>query len=291
MSKENVPFERDQLGNHLVNGDYTSVYNNTSEAFQDQVSFDQFKKLGEGFIPGDANLTLQTSFSLNGQDRDTWVDDSGELGALAAYDKTETIIGLQLLPLESYPETDQTFTKTSFELPFQDEWLVFWGGTNELANYHYAHDNQRYAYDFVVSEDGQSFVGDGSRNENYHTFGKKVVAPADGEVVRVVDGIKDNEPVGTMNADSPAGNYVVIDHGNEEYSFLAHFQKGSIQVEEGDQIRQGDVLGAAGNSGNSSEPHIHFHVSDSPDLDKGSSIRIQWESGKEYLQGQIISND
>src|SRR5699024_11087661 len=103
------------------------------------------------------------------------------------------------LPLESYPETDDLRTKTQFKPPFAGKWLVFWGGTNALVNYHYAYENQRYAYDFLVMKDGQTYDGDAKKNESYHAFGKNVLAPADGKVVRVKNDIKDNEPVGEMN--------------------------------------------------------------------------------------------
>ncbi|MCA0972088.1 M23 family metallopeptidase [Halobacillus litoralis] len=290
MTEENPSFERAELGNHLEDGHYQTVYDETSGEFQNQVPFKDFEKLGKEFLPSDTNLTRQSSFSLNGQDRDTWISGSGDKGVLAVFDETETIVGLQLLPLESHPETDESYTDTSFQLPFNGEWLVYWGGTNVLLNYHYEHESQRYAYDFLVSENGQSFSGDATKNESFSAFGKEVIAPAGGTVVKVVDGIQDNTPVGAMNADEPAGNYVVIDHGNEEYGFLAHFQEGTIQVEEGMEVEKGDLLGSAGNSGNSSEPHIHFHVSDTPELMDGRSIRVKWDGDQTYTQGQMVSN-
>src|SRR5699024_9153078 len=138
--------------------------------------------------------------------------------------------------------------------------FVFWGGANSLMNYHYEYENQRYAYDFVMMDDNSTYEGDATLNESYHAFGQDYIAPADGIVVKVENGIKDNEPVGEMNEENPLGNYVILDHGNDEYSYLAHFKYESIEINEGDEVKQGDVLGQVGNSGNSSEPHIHFHV-------------------------------
>lgn len=87
--------------------------------------------------------------------------------------------------------------------------------------------------------------------------------------------IKDiGEEVDEMNAEQPFGNYIIIDHGNDKYSYLTHFKYQSIIVHEGDDIKQGDVLGLVGHSGNSSEPHIHFHVANSPDPYDSYSIRI-----------------
>ena len=69
---------------------------------------------------------------------------------------------------------------------------------------------------------------------------------------------------------TPAGNHVVLDLGHGEYALLAHMQRGSVRVRVGDRVRTGDVLGLTGNSGNSSEPHLHFHVQDRPGLFGGA---------------------
>ncbi|MDY0406827.1 M23 family metallopeptidase [Virgibacillus sp. 179-BFC.A HS] len=143
-------------------------------------------------------------------------------------------------------------------------------------------ENQRYAFDFLVVKDNYSYVGDQAKNESYHIFNTDVIAPADGKVIKVENQIKDNEPVGKMNEKHPAGNYVIIDHGNLGYSMLAHFKNKSIQVKPGDLVKIGDALGKVGNSGNSGEPHIHFQAGDSPDLEKMKSIRMQFD--KDYYQ-------
>jgi murein DD-endopeptidase MepM/ murein hydrolase activator NlpD len=78
-------------------------------------------------------------------------------------------------------------------------------------------------------------------------------------VTEVVDTVPDNIP-GEMNEDAPAGNHVVVDHGNGEHSVLAHLRLGSVTVEEGDRVETGQRLGACGNSGRSSEPHLPYHL-------------------------------
>ncbi len=134
-----------------------------------------------------------------------------------------------------------------------------WGGRSVAENYHAASPDQRFAYDFLVTEGDSSFSGDGTQNEDYYCFGKSVVAPGAGTVVEAVDGVQD-QPPGQLNPDAPLGNHVIIDHGNGEVSFLAHLKKGSVAVEAGQEVAAGDVLGACGNSGNSSEPHLHYHL-------------------------------
>jgi murein DD-endopeptidase MepM/ murein hydrolase activator NlpD len=103
-----------------------------------------------------------------------------------------------------------------------------------------------------------------------------VLAPADGTVVEVIEGVHDNAP-GSMNPYSAVGNCVVIQHSEEEVSVLAHFKKGTIVVKTGDKVSRGQLLGLCGNSGNSSEPHVHFHLQNSPVLQDGLGIKCVFQ--------------
>jgi len=150
-------------------------------------------------------------------------------------------------------------TRADMRLPFRDAWTVAWGGRSLEDNYHAAYPDQRYAYDFVVQQDGSTHQDDGRRNEDYHCFGRQVLAPAAGTIVTAVDGVPDQTP-GEMNPDAPLGNHVIIDHGDAEFSFLAHLKNGSVAVEAGQSVKAGDPIGTCGNSGNSSEPHLHHHL-------------------------------
>ena len=120
-------------------------------------------------------------------------------------------------------------------------------------------------------------------------FNEHVVAPLEGTVVAVVDGFVDNEP-GEMDENHTAGNYVVLAHPNEEFSMLAHFRKGSILVKVGDKVVTGQPLGRCGNSGNSSEPHIHFQVMDLANVDTAQSLRIRFDGHSEPVQGDIVNS-
>jgi hypothetical protein len=120
-----------------------------------------------------------------------------------------------------------------------------------------------------INEDGQIVVDDPSENENYVNYGAKVMAAADGVVVGMLDELEDNVPgqlpdPNSITLKNVDGNYVVIDHGNGLYSFYAHLQRGSVEVEVGDEVQAGDQLGLLGNTGNSSAPHLHFHVMAGP---------------------------
>lgn len=280
-----------ELPSIFLSGDYARVYRQMSKAFRDEIALLQLKELGEEFNKDITSFILQSKLSYgNGTKQYIWIDASNSKGMAAVFDNDAIIQGLQVMPLSNHYETDEIYTETVFDLPFRGEWFVFWGGTNSLVNYHYDYENQRYAYDFVMMNDDSSYDGNPALNNSYYAFGKEYLAPAEGTVVAMKNDVKDNELIGIMNKEQPLGNYVIIDHGNEEYSYLVHFKYQSIKVNEGDEINQGDLIGlVVGNSGNSSEPHIHFHVADSLDPMKSKSIRINFGRKKEFIQGDFIS--
>ncbi len=125
---------------------------------------------------------------------------------------------------------------------------------------------QRYAIDFLRLEGGSTFAGDPSKNESYFIFGDKVVAAASGRVVAARDGMAENTPPiePPVDLDTAGGNYVLVDIGHNRFAFYAHLHTGSVRVSVGERVREGQVLGLVGNTGASSEPHLHFHVTDGP---------------------------
>jgi murein DD-endopeptidase MepM/ murein hydrolase activator NlpD len=131
-----------------------------------------------------------------------------------------------------------------------------------------AHIAQRFAIDFVqLNPDGRSFTGDQKDNKNYRCYGAEALAVADGVVVATKDGIPENIPGATSRAvpitlETVGGNHIILDLGNGHFAFYAHLQPGSLRVKTGDKVRRGQVIGLVGNSGNSTEPHLHFHIAD-----------------------------
>lgn len=101
--------------------------------------------------------------------------------------------------------------------------------------------------------------GSGAALTDYDGFGMPVVAPADGRIVFVADGYADTSP--GINGDN--ANHLVLDVGGSRYVVLAHFKQGSVTVDVGDRVQQGQRLAAVGNSGQTNEPHLHMHVQDS----------------------------
>jgi hypothetical protein len=131
---------------------------------------------------------------------------------------------------------------------------------------------QRYAIDWVqLGPDGKSFRGNESENASYYAFDHPVRAVADGTIVEVKDGIAENVPnsgkIATQIAEATlAGNHVIEDIGSGRFAAYAHLRPGTIAVKTGDRVHAGFVIGRLGNSGNSSEPHLHFQLCDGPSL-------------------------
>jgi murein DD-endopeptidase MepM/ murein hydrolase activator NlpD len=123
----------------------------------------------------------------------------------------------------------------------------------------------------IKGPDGLSHKDTGHRNEDYFVYGKEILAAGAGTVVTAIDGVPDNEP-GSKNPFCAVGNCLIIDQGSSEFALYAHLQPGSLRVHRGDKVSQGQVLALCGNSGNSSEPHLHFHVQDSAILQDGAGI-------------------
>lgn len=202
----------------------------------------------------------------------------GKLEMLIALDGDGKIGGLRLTPPQAEkPKNTSSRNKTKMILPFKGEWFVFWGGDTATQNYHQDAPNQRFAFDIVkVDAEGKTHKGDGTKNEDYYVFGQEIIAPADGVVTYVVDGIHDNVP-GEMNRMFVPGNIVIIKHADGEYSLFAHFKQNSIRVKIGDKVKQGQTLGLCGNSGNSSEAHLHFQVQNTPFFENEASMKTFFE--------------
>jgi murein DD-endopeptidase MepM/ murein hydrolase activator NlpD len=196
----------------------------------------------------------------------------GFLDIKIVLDNTDKIVGLWFLPhTENVQVPEKNQTKLS--LPFNDKWFVYWGGDNKELNYHHDTPNQKFAFDFLVKgPSGNTHKGEGKANEDYYAFGKEVLAPANGMVTDVINGVRDNKP-GSMNPYSAMGNTVVIEHRKDEVSVLSHFKLGSIAVKVGDKVKKGQVIGLCGNSGNSSEPHLHYHLQNNPVIQDGLGIK------------------
>ena len=165
--------------------------------------------------------------------------------------------------------------KTTLRLPVEG-WTRVYAG-HEFVDHHNGAPTEAFAYDFIGVDEHDSMTnGPGEANESWLGWDRPIVAPAAGTVVDCRNDIPDNDPyvVPTQEqmlvygdrARSLGGNFVTIDHGNGEYSFLGHLKKGTVTVETGDKVERGQVIGSMGNSGISGAPHLHYHLATCPNL-------------------------
>ena len=183
------------------------------------------------------------------------------ISILWTFDKNGTILGLLVQPQAGAAATthDAYKTKTPLRLPMEGTWYTFWGGHNSVENYHVVDRGQRFAYDFLVRKDGRTHEGDGTRLEQFFAFDRPIFAPGDGIVVAAESDLPDMAP-GKMDPTHAMGNHIIIKHGNGEFSFLCHLRQGSVKVKSGDKVITGQDVARCGNSGNTSEPHLHYHL-------------------------------
>lgn len=286
----------------LLAGDFQSVVDQFDETMVAAVSVEDLEA-GWGELNAQAPLgapiservsVLVSELSLYQADL-AWGD--GIVTVSASFDGAGLIAGLFLNPRTPLPEDPfgDHVSSVEYRVPFEGVWFVAWGGRTELQNYHVVVPAQRHALDLLVRKDGTTHTGDGTANEDYRAYGQLVVAPADGTVVTVVDGLPDQTPQIGRDPSNPAGNHVVIEVAEGEYVLIAHMQPGSIAVAEGDSVSSGQRIGLVGNSGNTTEPHIHIHVQDQPTFGVGAiGIPITFSNyianGEPVPKGELLAD-
>jgi murein DD-endopeptidase MepM/ murein hydrolase activator NlpD len=186
-----------------------------------------------------------------------------------------------LVPIGVYQQ------KTKLRFPLAGDFMVVVGNGSTEGGHEER--SQAFAYDVVgLGKNLELLQGDGSKNSDFVGYGRDVLAPADGLVVYARDDVADNPSTGNQDfaallrlPDPPwavAGNCVVIDHGDGEYSLLAHMQPGSVKRVKGDRVKQGDVVGKLGNAGATTGPHLHYHLMDGPVLLRADGLPAHFEN-------------
>lgn len=149
----------------------------------------------------------------------------------------------------------------------------------------------RHAIDWKRMENNASSSGTKDSNSSYYSYGKRVLAVANGTVVHVKDGIPDNAPghVGAealkLSLETIAGNVIVLDLGQGQFAYYAHLQPGSLRAKVGQRVRRGVVLALVGNSGSSFEPHLHFEVTTSPAPMAGEGLPYLFDTYEVVIDG------
>lgn len=139
----------------------------------------------------------------------------------------------------------------------------------------------RFAIDFVrKDEQGRSARGDADVVKNALGYGADVLAVADARVAAVRDGIAESERV-SMNPhhslDEKSGNFIALDLGDGRFAVYEHLKPGSIRVERGSRVRRGQPIASLGFTGDSTEPHLHFHVADNPSPLLGEGLPFEFD--------------
>lgn len=184
--------------------------------------------------------------------------------------------------------------KTKLILPFKGAWYAV--HTCDFLSGHKLEQSQRFALDFLkIDERGRTYRGDGSRREDYYAFAQPILTPADGIVVEAVDGTEDNVPFHPPSEEEfkddriqAAGNFIVIDHQNGEYSFLAHLKNGSIKVKKGEKAKRGQPIALCGYSGYATQPGLHYHLMDGPHVFKSSGLPCYFTNFKSSVLGRKV---
>ena len=244
--------------------------------------------------PGEALLVARQMFAMRGAQTQLRIRVSG----LAAGRLLEGSGSLPIVSADS---------RVGYRFPLEGTWYV--GAGPSIHSHHRTVVAQEYALDLIqLGADGHTHRGEGTKRSEFLDYGARVLAAAPGKVVVAVSDQEETDgdlrkpgegaeeymtrvkttQMGRLARGTNAiiGNHVVIAHEGGEHSVYAHLQPGSLKVKVGDTVKAGDVLGLVGTSGNSTEPHLHFHVCDSPDPLLCAGIPIRFE-GIEVLNADF----
>lgn len=197
--------------------------------------------------------------------------------------------------LSGYALSGYRFSEPPIDLRFPlgaGRWVVGQGGDNAIINHHNRNAGQRYALD-VAGLNAYGARASGLFPEaldRYVIYRRDVLSPCDGAVTSVRGDLADNIPPQTMRGE-PAGNHVVIDCGTA-HVLLAHFAQGEVDVTVGQMLQAGHLLGKAGNSGNSTEPHLHIHAfrGSNGDYRKGTGVPMLFD-GRFLVRNSVIARE
>ena len=260
-------------------GQYEAIYNMFSKIFKSVATKDDsVTYFNDRVTPlGKIKNTKYDKFE-NGFHHYKTIFDNGTFLTLITLNKNGEITRFTIKPFNNL---ERNTTKMIW--PFKEAAFLFWGGATEKENYHVAYKNQQYAYDIVMVKDGKTHNSDENKNQDYYIFGKDIIAPCYARVVTVVSGIYDNIPY-KKNHMQATGNTVVLKTDANEYLLFAHLKKGSIQVKEDDELKQGDIIAQYGNFGNSSKPHLHLSLQNHQYMSKATGAKL-------YFDKSVVNNE
>ena len=247
--------------------------------FRPDLLLGQGVKLGASpsLLPGEALLLGHQFIAYAGEADSLRLRFRGKSGGA----KVEAAGELKILASPAAPPA-----AVAYHFPLAGRWFIGAGATTH--SHHRWVAAEEFALDIVqIGEGTRTSRGEGRRRQDYYAYGAEVLAAAAGTVVKVADSLEENDEILRQPGEALAaynervgmlqealmqkgletipGNLVVIDHGNGEFSHYGHLATGSAKVKVGDRVRQGQPIALLGNSGNSTEPHLHFQLTDGPD--------------------------
>lgn len=198
------------------------------------------------------------------------------------------------------------------EAPLRGEWIVLNTPAHRVPSHGTNYLGQRYAFDFIQVEEasGLPYRRGLMRHllwaqpaDAFLCWSQRVFSVFDGRVAAVGEQWPDRTRVNLLLAlvgsalwaPNPrgddirplAGNYVIVE-GERASAFYAHLQRNSVSVKVGDMIRAGDLLGTVGNSGNSTMPHLHFHLMDNPEVRAAQGVPCRFRALEQFKDGTWI---
>jgi hypothetical protein len=201
-------------------------------------------------------------------------------------------------------------------LPFLQRWLVQNSPARRVPSHGTDRFGLRYAIDFVgVDERHRTAPSRDWRTvlateppERFFAFGRPILAPCDGTVVAAHDGEPDHAARRSQLALVPyalgqasrlrrgvnavAGNHVIIaDRSSGAFVALVHLRAGSLRVGVGEEVVAGQQIAECGNSGNSTQPHVHVQATDSPELALAKAVPLAFRDFREWPRGRAPFRD
>lgn len=199
----------------------------------------------------------------------------------------------------------------AIEFPLRGEWFTEVSPANGVPSHGTNKFGLRYAFDFIQvdweksdhpthDKNSSDYFIKGIPLESYYCFGEPIYASFSGEVITVENSVLDGEKASWFHDQisairnsfffdfkrdgfkSIAGNYIILKKEEGIYGAFCHLQKDSITVKVGEIIQKGHLIGNVGHSGNSTEPHLHFQLMDSVDIENSKGIPFVFEQYENF---------